>query len=125
MREVFYFYREMQKQYAWLHIIFAVLLACTVVFWFFVPLFIICYGLLDLKSIEHFFTFIGLFILPAVIVTSHCWFISFQAAKQWSKNYSNGKRLQWVLVFQCIAFTIVLSYTTTLYVLFIVIDWIR
>lgn len=125
MKEALTFYRKVQKQYVWLHIIFGFLLAGTAVFWFIVPLFIICYGLLDISSIPQLMTFIGLFIIPALALTFHCSFISFQAARQWAEKNQCGKYFRWFVIFQFTAFIIALTFTTTIYILFIAIDYIR
>ena len=124
MREALLFYKEVQKQYAWLHIIVGIILMCTAVFWFIVPLFIICYGLLDMTSIGQLLTFASLFAIPALISTLHCSYISFRAATIWSKK-TTTRRFQWFIIFQAVSFTIALTFITSIYSLFIVIDMLR
>lgn len=125
MKDAFSFYGEINREYWWLHTIFFAILAITSVFWFIFPFFVISYGYYEpTVSLKIILGFI-LIISPSIFITLHCWFISYNAAKRWELKYPEENRWQWLIIFQTMAFFVVIMFTLIIYSLFYLIDIFR
>lgn len=125
MREAFQFYGNMHRRYLWLHVIFSLVLIMTSVFWFVLPLYIVNYGNYQPTFALSVVCGIFLCVFPSLFITLHCWFISFAAAKRWSKRKEGESLLRWMMRFQSMAFMVVIGFTSIIYFLFLVIDIVR
>ncbi|MEG0471036.1 MAG: hypothetical protein RR588_01755 [Solibacillus sp.] len=117
--------RQTHLQYLWLHFLVAVVLLFTSVFWFVLPYFIVSYGTYTPSYWLQTLLLMALFITPSLLITLHCWFINFQAAQKWKKDYPNENTWRWMLRFQTVTFIIVISFTAIIYSLLFIIDQIR
>ena len=125
MKEAFYFYRGIHRQYWWFHVLFSVVLLLTSVFWFVLPFYIVNYGDYEPTLLLKLGCIVFLCIFPSVFVTLHCWLISFIAAKKWREHKDEESFVLTFVSFQSMAFFIVLVFTAAIYVLFLFIDVIR
>ncbi|WP_431030290.1 hypothetical protein [Lysinibacillus sp. LZ02] len=125
MREAFHFYKDVHRQYLWLHVIYAMFLIMTSMFWFVLPFYIVNYGDYEPTLPLKFVCIIFLCIFPSIIVTFHCWFISFTAAKRWRDRRTEESVIGWLIRFQAMAFSIVVVYICIIYSLFLIIDFLR
>lgn len=127
MREAIRFYRGVHRDFWWLNFSMLVLLLVTSVYWFIMPFYIVQYGEFEPTLLMKLGLAIFICIVPAVVVTLHCWIISFIAARKWSaKTKLVGKSvLRWWLLFQSIALTVAISFFATILVLFFIIDFFR
>lgn len=78
-------YRQTHSEYLWLHILAAVVLVFTSVFWFVLPYFMIHYGKYTTNVFQQSLLLIALYTIPSIFITLHCWFINFKAALRWKK----------------------------------------
>ncbi|MEK4229372.1 hypothetical protein [Solibacillus sp. FSL H8-0538] len=125
MRAAFKYYGQIHREYLWLHAIFTTVLAVTSVFWFILPFFIFNYGYYTpIFPLQLFFVLV-LFVFPSLFVTLHCWFISFRAAKKWLEQHPHESLWKWFLCFQSMAFFVVIIFTSIIYTLLLIIDYIR
>lgn len=125
MKDAFSFYGKVHREYWWLHTIFFVILTITSVFWFIFPFFIISYGYYEPTLLLRIFLAMFLLVSPSICITFHCWFISYDAAKRWEVKYPEENRWMWFIIFQLMAFFVVIMFTTIIYALFFLIDILR
>lgn len=125
MKEAFQFYGDIHRRYLWLHVIFSLVLIMTSVFWFVLPLYIVNYGNYQPSFALSVACGIFLCVFPSIFITLHCWFISFAAAKSWSRREAGESLLRWMMRFQAMAFMVVIGFTSVIYFLFLVIDIVR
>jgi hypothetical protein len=124
LQAAFQYFRQAHQQYLWLHVIVAIVLMITSVFWFVLPYYIVSYGLFE-TVMEQFVFFIVLFLWPSLLITLHCWFINFQAAVNWKKNHPNESVWRWMIKFQSITIVIVIVFTAFIITGLFFIDAIR
>ena len=120
----FKYFKKAHLDYLWLHFIVAFVLFVTSVFWFVLPYYIVSYGIFE-TYVEQLPYFIGLFLLPSIIVTLHCWFINFKAAVYWKKNHPNDSVWRWMVKFQSFTIAIVIVFTSVILSGLFFIDTIR
>lgn len=125
VRTAFRYYGQVHREYMWLHIIYFCVLLVTSVFWFILPLYIFYYGQYQANVPLQLMLLGVLFLIPTVVVTLHCWFISFQAACKWAKQFPNESKWKWVLRFQAMAFFVASSFIVTIFTMMFFIDLIR
>lgn len=125
MRTAFKYYGQVHREYMWLHGIFTVFLALTSVFWFIVPLFIFSYGYYPPTVPLQLLFVLLLFVFPSIFVTLHCWFISFQAARKWQEKHPHENLWKWLIRFQSMAYFVVIAFTSVIYSLLLIIDYLR
>ena len=125
MKEAFHFYRDIHRQYWWLHVLFSILLLLTSVFWFVLPFYIVNYGDYEPTLLLKMVCILFLCIVPSIFITLHCWFISFIAAKKWLEQKGGQSLVLSLIRFQAMAFFVVLIFTVIIYTLFLFIDVIR
>lgn len=125
MKVAFKYYGQIHRDYLWLHAIFIVILMITSVFWFILPLFIFSYGNYIPSFPVQLVLMMFLFIFPSIIVTLHCWVISFHAAVKWQKQHPGENLWKWLLRFQSMAFGVVIVFSTIIYSAILLIDTIR
>ena len=125
MKEAFHFYRNIHRQYLWLHALFSILLLSTSVFWFVLPFYIVNYGDYEPTMLLKMVCILFLCIFPSIFITLHCWYISFIAAKKWLEHKGGESFILVLIRFQAMAFFVVLVFTAVIYVLFLLIDVIR
>ncbi len=125
MREAFYFYGQVHKQYLWLHVVSFFALAVTSVFWFILPLYIVNYGNYEATWLLNISSALFLCTIPSSIITIHCWVISFSAAKKWCERKRHEHFWMWLFRFQAMAFFIATAFLSVILGLFFIIDLIR
>ncbi|MEO4052609.1 hypothetical protein [Solibacillus sp. CAU 1738] len=125
MKSAFTFYGKVHREYWWLHAIFFVILTITSVFWFILPFFIVSYGYYEPSLILNIILALFLLVSPSMFITLHCWFISYNAAKRWELQYPQENRWLWLVIFQTMAFLVVILFTFIIFSLFFFIDLIR
>jgi hypothetical protein len=125
MKEAFQFYGDVHRKYLWLHVIFSLVLVMTSVFWFVLPFYIVNYGNYEPTFMLNVACGIFLCVFPSFVITLHCWFISFEAAKSWIMRKEGESLLRWFMRFQAMAFLVVIGFTSIIYLLFLVIDIVR
>ncbi|AMO85671.1 hypothetical protein MKY07_10145 [Solibacillus sp. FSL W7-1472] len=118
-------YRQTHSEYLWLHILAAVVLVFTSVFWFVLPYFMIHYGKYTTNVFQQSLLLIALYTIPSIFITLHCWFINFKAALRWKKSYPKECVWRWSLRFQFITISIVVLFTSVIYSSLFIIDMIR
>lgn len=118
-------FRQTHLDYLWLHIVVAAMLIFKSAFWFVLPYFIISYGTYTPSVWLQALLLMALFITPSLLITLHCWFINFQAAKKWKREHPDENMWRWLLRFQSVTFMIVISFTAIIYSLLFIIDQIR
>ena len=123
MREAITFYGNIHKKFLWLHCIFVMLLVVTSLYWFIVPYFIVQYGNFHANFAMQIVLAIIICISPSIFTTLHCWFISFYAAKKWTKV--GDSMMKWLIVFQAFAVSISIMFTVVILSLFVIIDFVR
>ncbi len=125
MKDAFSFYGKVHREYWWLHTIFFVILSITSVFWFIFPFFVVSYGYYEPTVALKIILSLILIVSPSIFVTLHCWFISYHAAKRWEIKYPEENRWLWLMIFQTMAFFVVILFTLIIYSLFFLIDIFR
>lgn len=124
MKEALRFCGDVHKQYYWFHITAAMLLLLTSLFWYVIPLYIISYGDFASSFLLRIFLLFLLNLYPSFFMTIHCWFISFGAAKKWVEQQPEKNKWIWLLIFQSIAYMMVILFTVFINSLFSVIDFL-
>ena len=119
------YYRQVHSEYLWLHLVVAIVLLFTSVFWFVLPYFVISYGKYTTTTFQQVGILMGLYTFPSLIVTLHCWFINFKAALRWKKENPHECVWRWSIKFQTITIFIVILFTSVIYSSLLVIDMIR
>lgn len=127
MREAIRFYGGVHRDFWWLNFSVVVILMLTSVYWFVVPFYIVQYGAFEPSLLMKMGLALFICVAPAIIVTLHCWVISFVAARKWIGNTKLVGRsmLRWWLIFQSVTLTIAVSFTAIILVLFFVVDFFR
>lgn len=127
MREAIQFYRDVHRDFLWLHFAFIIILLYTSVYWFITPIYIVQYGAFEPTIMLKILLAITICVLPALVVTLHCWLISFIAAKKWIVNTKimSQSVLRWWLIFQTVSIFVVVGFTTIILALFLVVDVLR
>lgn len=124
MRTAFRYYGKVHREYLWLHVIYFCVLLVTSVFWFILPLYIFYYGQYAPTMPLQIFLMGVLFMIPSITVTLPSWFISFQAACKWVKQYPGENKWKWFLRFQAMAFCVVYSFTIVIFFMIFFIDFV-
>ncbi|MER1987705.1 MAG: hypothetical protein ABS949_03730 [Solibacillus sp.] len=125
MRTAFKYYRQVHREYLWIHVIYLCVLLVTSVFWFILPFYIFYYGQYP-PNIPLQLLFMGLLLLiPAAVVTLPSWFISFQAACKWAIKHPGACKWRWLLRFQAMAFSVVVMFTAIILCMMFIIDVLR
>lgn len=127
MREAIRFYGGVHRDFWWLNFSVVVILILTSVYWFVIPFYIVQYGAFEPSFLMKMGLALFICVAPAIILTLHCWVISFVAARKWIANTKlvGKSMLRWWLIFQSITLTIAICFTAIILVLFFVVDFFR
>ena len=127
MREAIRFYGHIHRDFWWLNVTMIVFLILTSVYWFITPYYIVNYGGFEPTIFLNFLIVVVICVLPAIIVTFHCWIISFVAARRWiAKTKIVGESmLKWWFVFQSFTVSVAVLFSATIFTLFIIVDFFR
>ena len=127
MKEAIRFYGGVHRDFWWLNFTVIVLLIITSVYWFVVPFYIVNYGAFEPNVWMRLLLALFICVAPAIVVTLHCWIISFVAARKWmSKTKIVGKSmLRWWLIFQSFTLSIAIGFTAIILCLFFIVDFFR
>lgn len=127
MRDAIRFYGHVHREFWWLNLGMIVFLILTSVYWFITPYYIVNYGGFEPTFFVKCLIVVVICILPAIVVTSHCWIISFVAARKWRAQTKRvgESMLRWWFVFQSVTVSIAVLFSATIFILFIIIDFLR
>lgn len=127
MRDAIRFYGHVHREFWWLNLGMIVFLILTSVYWFITPYYIVNYGGFEPTFFVKCLIVVVICILPAIVVTSHCWIISFVAARKWRAQTKRvgESMLRWWFVFQSVTVSIAVVFSATIFTLFIIIDFLR
>lgn len=127
MREAIRFYGGVHREFWWLNFSVVILLILTSMYWFVVPFYIVHYGAFEPGIMMKAGLAMFICVAPAIVVTLHCWVISFVAARKWmAKTKLVGKSmLRWWLIFQSFTLSIAICFTAVILLMFFIVDFFR